>query len=82
MLAWVGSKDCFVKSFKASKRGCRSPIKEGLLGPKRIMNKPIILRSNKVKKATDSITKRHWRNQDKKSMNEGYSGESFISFED
>jgi len=50
---------CFEKSFKASKRGCRIPINPGLLGPIRIMKRPITLRSKRVKKATDSITRRH-----------------------
>jgi len=66
LLACKGVKDCFVRSLKASNKGCNKPDKETLLGPKRLWKKPIIFRSNKVKKATDRKIKRHWINQDKK----------------
>ena len=56
------------------------PKNPGLLGPKRNMKVPIILRSNKVKKATESITSKHWINQDNKS-NKEYLKDS-ASFED
>ena len=56
---------CLDKSLKASKRGCKRPIKETLLGPTRIWKRPITLRSKRVKKATDKNTKRQWTNQDR-----------------
>lgn len=57
VLACRGTKNCLVKSLKASKRGWTRPIKETLLGPKRLWNNAITLRSNNVKKATDKRIK-------------------------
>ena len=66
LLECRGVRDCLVRSLKASRRGCKTPIKETLLGPIRIWNRPITLRSNKVKKATESKTKRTCRIQETK----------------
>lgn len=66
MLAWRGVTTCLVNSFRASRRGWIRPKNVGLLGPTRSIKNPITFRSNKVKKATDSIIRRHWSNQDKR----------------
>lgn len=44
---------CLLEIFIASIKGCIKPIKEGLYGPVRNITKDRILRSNKVKKATE-----------------------------
>lgn len=44
-------------NFKASPKGWKEPNKKTLFGPKRKWPYPKILRSNKVKKATDNKTK-------------------------
>lgn len=81
LLARNGVNGCLVKSLKASKRGCKSPIKDTLLGPNRRWNKPMTLRSNNVKKATESKIRRHWINQVRKSISKEYL-EDIFSFED
>ena len=43
-----------VSNFRASANGTRRPDKEGLFGPRRSIIYPKTLRSNKVKKATDT----------------------------
>ena len=57
MLACRGTRNCFVNSLKASNKGWTNPIKDTLFGPKRLWNKAITFRSNKVKKATESKIK-------------------------
>lgn len=63
LLERKGTRFCFVNNLKASSKGWTKPIKETLLGPKRLWNSPITLRSNKVKKATESKINKHWTNQ-------------------
>jgi len=58
----------FPKSFKASIKGCNKPKNLSFTGPNRIWNLPIILRSNKVKKATVSKISNKWRNINKKKI--------------
>lgn len=70
-----------MKSFRASKRGCRIPINPGLLGPTRSINKPITFRSKRVKKATESIINKHWINHVKKRIRK-YWVNDIVSFED
>ena len=55
---------------KASKRGWIKPTNAVLLGPKRIWNNPMTLRSNKVKKATLKRINKQWINQHRKSTKE------------
>ncbi len=59
----IGEIFCFKKNLNASNKGCRNPIKETLLGPKRLWKSPIVLRSNKVKKATVRAIKIQWISQ-------------------
>lgn len=63
LLARRGTKFCLDSNLKASNKGWTIPINETLFGPKRIWNKPMTLRSNKVKKATESKIKRQWISQ-------------------
>ena len=72
LLARIGVIDCFDNSLNASRRGCNNPMKETLLGPNRLWNKPITLRSNKVKNATESNNNRQCNNQHKRSIKEYY----------
>lgn len=72
---------CFIISLKASNKGWTKPMKETLLGPKRIWKDPMTFRSNKVKKATDKRIRRQWINQHKKEIKE-YSTKNISSFED
>lgn len=51
---------CFKKNLKASNKVCTNPIKEILFGPTRLWNKLIILRSNKIKNATDKNINKQW----------------------
>lgn len=82
LLEWRGVRDCFVKSLKASNKGWTRPIKETLLGPKRIWKRPITLRSNKVKKATDKSTRRTWTIQEIIKNIKERKNNYIISFED
>lgn len=59
---------CLLNNLKASNKGCNNPTKETLLGPKRMWNKPITLRSNNVKKATDNKTNKIWSSQENKNI--------------
>ena len=53
----IGEKlNSFINNFTASLKGCKIPLKEVLFGPLRSCDKPKIFRSNKVKKATLTIT--------------------------
>ena len=61
---------CLDNSLNASRRGWRSPMKETLLGPKRLWNSPITFRSNRVKKATESSKSRQCKSQHKTSIKE------------
>lgn len=47
---------CLPANLKASEKGCSTPIKYTLKGPKRKPINPKILRSNKVEKATPTRT--------------------------
>jgi len=64
-LEWRGVIVCFVSSLKASKRGCKRPAKETLLGPTRLWKRPITLRSKRVKNATERRISKHCKTQDK-----------------
>lgn len=69
MLERKGVIVCFVKSLKASNNGWSKPIKDTLFGPIRLWNKPITLRSKRVKKATERRISKQWTIQDKLSKN-------------
>ena len=55
-LDFVGRMDILVRSLRASAKGTRSPLRQGLLGPKRNIIYPSTLRSMRVKKATEIST--------------------------
>lgn len=76
-----GTMLCLVKSLKASRSGCKTPAKLTLLGPKRLWNKPITLRSKRVKKATVKRVRRHCKSQETWSIKEYYKC-NIGSFED
>jgi hypothetical protein len=63
LLAWKGVIFCLQNNLRASNKGCKIPINPGLFGPNRNIKRPITFRSNRVKKATDNITRRHCNNQ-------------------
>ena len=72
LFACRGVKVCFVRSLKASSNGWIIPIIETLFGPNRLWNKPITLRSKRVKNATDKRISRQWMSQLRKIIKTKY----------
>jgi hypothetical protein len=73
----IGKTKGLAKSLRASAMGVRQPIRKGLLGPLRTIIYARTLRSNKVKKATATSSKRVEKNvainvDDLNSMPYGY----------
>jgi len=59
----LGKEYLLVSNLKASNKGWANPINITLLGPRRKWTNPIILRSKRVKKATDKSTNKPEINQ-------------------
>ena len=53
-----GRRENLVKSLRASAKGTKIPLRQGLLGPTRNIIYPSTLRSKRVKKATEISTRK------------------------